>query len=278
MPFRFNDREVDSVATLLRLLKEDVGQLSQAEAHLASNKLKLWYKGLENLEYELVPSFHREGFNTQNEIYMMNLFKQNAHEFIDQIPNSEWEWMFLMRHHGLPSRLLDWTENPLIALFFAVCPDPLEKCAEDKGVFWCLLPTRLNQWALGWPENSDSLPMFTQDKAEFSHGANEAILNYLPSTMQLSPSRTPSPPPAAGISIRTTRRIQAQLGVFTIHHADKIPLEKAGDGSHIWRYIVEPGNKQSIREELALLGITRRTVFPELDNVAKEASDSLGGH
>ena len=281
MAFRFSQREIKNVTDLLRCLADHEGKLMRTAAQGSSRKPRLWFRGLGDKNYGLIPTYHRRGLTIGDEIFMMNLFKQNAHEFLDMVPTREWEWMFLTRHHGLPSRLLDWTESPLIALFFAVSEEEPDKHAMDDGRLWCLLPTKLNQLALHWPPTSDFLPMFTSDEAEYSLGENEALLNYLPSSMVALVPGSPSPPsvpPAAGISVRTTRRIQAQLGVFTIHHVDGTPLESVGDGSHIWRYRIPAGRKQAILQELTRLGITRRMVFPDLDNVAREAMDSVGGH
>ena len=82
---------------------------------------------------------------------------------------------------------------------------------------------------------------------------------------------TQSLAPAAAISIRTNKRIQAQLGVFTIHHADAKPLEDWSDGSFLWRYIVPDSAKPRLCEELRLSGITKLALFPDLDSVALEA-------
>lgn len=238
----------------------------------------VWYRGLSRVSYGLVPTLHVRGLDVANEVYMMNRFRQDAHEFLEgREPSSEWEWMFLMRHHGSPSRLLDWSENPLVGLFFATQPD--EENADDDGALWCLLPAQLNRWSLGWPEDDLALPMFTTQSDEFPRGENEVLLNYLPSRMR-RPRPTGSPlAPAAAISIRASRRIQAQLGVFTIHHADPTPLEDYGDQSHVWRFMVPAGQKAAIQAELRRIGITRLTLFPELDNVAKqaEAAARLGG-
>lgn len=209
----------------------------------------------------------------------MNLFKQNSYELINQIPLSEWEWMFLMRHHNLPSRLLDWSENPFVGLYFSVCPRNSDQQSATDGVLWCLLPIRLNQWALGWPTDNNSLPMFTENKTEHSCPENEAISNYLPSRIQnIDTTKTPIPPPAAGMCPRTNQRMRAQFSVFTVHHADNTPLENARDRTHIWRYKIPASKKPIILDDLSRIGITRRTLFPELDNVSLEVCESFEGY
>ena len=275
MPYRFDEADIKSVSSLLSNIKGDKERLRQQMPFTP----KVWFRGLRDQSRTLIPTFHRYEYRPEDEIHLMNLFKQNAYEFLDYTPNNQWEWMFLMRHHGLPSRLMDWSENPIIGLYFAVRPRATVEQETTDGVLWCMLPSRLDNWAIGWPENNPAIPMFTAEEAEWPLGENEAISNYLPLTIRQRPSEPQNrPPPAAGICVRTNRRMQVQLGVFTIHHADITPLENVGDGSHIWRYKIPRDRKRNILEELRIMGITERALFPNLDNVAKEASDSLGGH
>jgi hypothetical protein len=277
MPYLFNEDEITSIASLLNALRKDRIKLRRLLKLKPRSIPRVWFRGLPNIHHPQVPTFHREGLKIKDEIYLMNLFKQNSHELLSNIPDSEWEWMFLMRHHNLPSRLLDWTENPLVGLYFAVRPGENDSKPDSDGVLWCLLPTRLNRLALGWPDDNYSLPMFTENKAEYTRGENEAINLYLPSKMRdLTPSE--ALPPAAAMAKRTNRRMQVQMAVFTIHHMNKDPLENSGDGTHVWRYKIPAQSKKPMYEDLRRIGITERTLFPSLDNVAKEAIEVLGGH
>ena len=268
MPYRFSDRTVKSVGQLLRNLHEDQKALLGEKSDLDRKHLpEVWYRGLPSTDLKLLPTLHRNGIPVADEVHLMNRFKQNAHEFLDQRPQGEWEWMLLARHHGLPSRLLDWTENPLVGLFFAAIEYESEHC-ESNAALWCLFPSQLNQVATNNTIRSDVLPMLLDENDPTSEGE---FLSVYKTSRLVGPTFLQNMPPAAAISIRTTKRIQAQLGVFTIHHVDTKPLEEWGDGTHVWRYIVPSELKKSILEELQLSGITALTVFPDLDHVAREA-------
>ena len=270
MARKFKDRPINSVSDLLSHLEEDESKLSGKGG---GRSPAVWYRGMKSARDDLIPTFHWNGLEIKDEINMMNIFRQNAHESLEKAPTSEWEWMFLMRHHGQHSRLLDWTESPIVGLYFAVRAEDARPTGGSDAALWCLLPSRLNEWSLQWPTGSDILPMFTVDPVEYSSGENETLQSFRPSRMRSPDANTRLP--AAGISIRTTRRIQAQLGVFTIHSSNMDALQKAKNGSHIWRFIIPGDKRPHIRDELRRLGITRRTLFPDLDNVAREANQSV---
>lgn len=159
-----------------------------------------------------------------------------------------------MQHHGLSTRLLDWSENPLVGLYFAVEND----VAEDS-ILWVLLPTFLNAKAGIRPKYEHEIPSFE----------DEELTNYLPST--ISRETRSSLNPIAAIAPRNSARMQAQQGVFTITHRENVYIDEVGDPAtrdHIWRYVIPAAAKQEIREDLRRLGITRFSVFPELTSIA----------
>ena len=252
MEFRFKDREVGNVADLLSWIQADQQELQNDEFGPI-----IWYRGLTNKDYQLVPTLYRSSFSLADEPNLMNRFKQNAHQFLENRPQSEWEWMFLMRHHGLPSRLLDWTESPLVALYFSTENEP----TAQSGAIWCLRPTGLNEIANPHMNRPDAVPMFGHEDP--IPQSDEFLVNYLPSQLHRA-SLGAGRPPAAGISSRMNARIQAQKGVFTVHHSDPTGIAHVGQGQHVWRYIIDAKAKDSLRRELSRLRMTRLSLFPDL--------------
>ena len=87
----------------------------------------LFYRGQASVDFKLIPSIGRnyiEGQETvllQYERAIFEDFKRKYSMFTDVRPKNDMEFLFLAQHYGLPTRLLDWTYNPLIALYFACC-------------------------------------------------------------------------------------------------------------------------------------------------------------
>jgi type I restriction enzyme M protein len=130
-------------------------QFHEAIQGLGDKKVRI-FRGLSDAGMKLVPSICRYGFDTVRlkriEKHLFGIFKEAAIAYIERVPLNDWEWLALARHYGLPTRLMDWTYNPLVALFFAV--------EEEKDTDSCVYAA----WNYKDIKNMDSNPFNLNDK------------------------------------------------------------------------------------------------------------------
>ncbi|MBC2702985.1 FRG domain-containing protein [Desulfobacula sp.] len=238
------EKEITSLQDLLQVLQDDNTGYNGS----------IWYRGQAEAIWSLLPSYFRLS-NAPSESTLLKRFKQNATMLVDAVPKGSFDWLFLMQHYGIPTRLLDWSENPLIALYFAI-----EKANTHSGIpaaLWSLKPSELNKNAgIRDPDEEFYIPSF-----------EEEILK-LHSIESLASNPRTRLKPVATIAARNNPRIQAQLGVFTIHHLEQISIEEIGDSSHVIKYVIpDDSSKELIANQLSILGFTKFQLFPELASI-----------
>lgn len=244
--------EVNSIPELIATLERDHKDYLGA----------IWFRGQASQRWPLLPGYLRL-LNAPSESTLLKRFKQSAAMLLDRDPKDTFDWLFLMQHYGLPTRLLDWSESPLVALYFAV--EEHEKHQDFDAALWCLRPSDLNKKANIEDDHEEFfIPSF--DDQELKNYSLESLANGPKRTRLL---------PIATIATRNNTRIQAQLGVFTIHHLDEAPIESIGDSSHVIKYIIPKNQRKLILDQLRLLGFSKFTMFPELSSIGENIKRGL---
>lgn len=245
---------------------DNVGQFVQALRDLGAGGMTrpLWFRGHRNAAYRLQASALRGDRFRENEVAMLKRFMQDALPHLAEPPASDWDWLLLAQHHGVPTRLLDWSENALVALFFACETDDtrLEGVPEPDGDVWVLMPEGLNRQAGTWSsKHVEDLPFVGVD-------SNLDPYNPMAGTAPQVPLRH-----VAVIASRNFPRIISQWGTFTIT-GEETAIEHLPDAAKfLTRIRVEGAAKQQILEELRSLGVEERTVYPDLHRLGSRVRE-----
>ncbi len=176
-------------------------------------------------------------------------FKKSGRHLVEVQPATEWEWLALAQHHGLPTRLLDWSVNPLIALYFAV--------AEPYGDL-ALRRDRLNN-----PDYCGGAALYI---AHTMYGLSDIDERANPFEADTCFFMAPV----------IASRIKAQSGVFSLLRNPWRPLEQQlTPREHIRKYRIPFENRGFLAQELKLLGINHAFVFADLDGLARYIQEKV---
>ena len=242
-------QSVTCVSDLLGLL---MGARSSGEVR--------WYRGQIDFEWKLEPALARRAKFIENEVQLLKLFRKDALSRVLQRPQTEWEWIVLAQHHGLPTRLLDWSENPLIGLYFAVEVDrSTDAAGPTDGALFELDPLELNRAA------------YPDAKGVMMLDVDEELSAYLPNTPKPTHQK-----PVAVTAGRTFDRITAQSGTFTVTHRSHVPLESESTPGCLRKVRVPAASKAAIRAELSDMNINASTVYPDLASLAVHIKEGHG--
>ena len=232
----------------------------------------IWYRGIGNENvHKLLPSLYRhKGFSTFPEFFalertILNRFKERSVPFLDNKVSDDWENLFLMQHFGVPTRLLDWSENPFVGLFFALTTQQREKDPKPDAAIWALLPDAWNQWAF---------------KHVTYRGGPLSVFNKLVAVYSPNPENSDMPPAnqAAILGIHNSPRIVAQRGVFTISGSNIESIEDTFAAirsedirEETLRKITIPASRvEDLLNRLTAIGYSESVIFPDLEGLARE--------
>lgn len=233
-----------------------------------------WFRGHTDVRYKLLPSILRCG-NEVQEFTLTKKFRLMAPGYGATIETGRLDrWLFLMQHHGAPTRLLDWTESVLVATFFATEKAAESEVIENDAAVFALDPMALNA-AAGLKE-ADGSPYFpvtwsqnpVLQTIKFAFGTqNEPVDGKPMSYLELPSAIYPSTIHA---------RIASQKGCFTLHGGDKRDFEAIFIGhslvhdGRLLKYRIPKGDVREIFRSVCDLGITYASLFPDLDGLARD--------
>lgn len=208
-----------------------------------------WYRGHANHKWRLRPSVLRRRMPLRHESYLAKHFMMEAPGYHPACPpmHHRLAWLALARHHGLPTRLLDWTVSPLVAAFFAVESPPYN----TDATIWALAAESLNQDQIGEYNLLGPLHPLVVDCANITFEGKKSARRILSVAPQL-----------------IDPNMVAQQARFTIHGV-ATPIEKIpSHGEYLGRITIPKKSRYNIRGELFILGVRRHTVFPTLTGLA----------
>lgn len=241
-------------------VSEYLSQISEIQEKIdlkGGVELPLWYRGHSDSNWSLTPGLYRHTDLPILENQLRNDFTMKGEGIKKQLessPNSSWDWYFLMQHYGLPTRLLDWTENPLVALFFAT-RNPISTASPIVYV--------LNPW-----EFNDHLDAIYPN---IPSSNSKEISKYLPDiwSNELLPKM-----PIALKPPHISARISSQRAVFTLHGALQNGLtEFTVYDDAISSVEIDPAGVTKIRRQLLTLGVTEATLFPDFEGLTREIKE-----
>lgn len=200
------------------------------------------FRGQNSLAYKLIPKIGRDAYYTQcssldelqdlEEKTMRNFISMSV-PYTDLRRMSSWDQWTIGQHHGLPTRFLDWTENPLIAAYFAT------ENANDQDV--AVYVTDREQF------NSNTV----DEEDVFSFSAKDEVLLHVPSYINA--------------------RIISQKGLFTVHRDPSIPLDETelnGKTCVVHQIVIDHSIIKEFIDDLDWFGINRSFIYPGLDGLA----------
>ena len=217
------------------------------------------YRGMEVASFDLTTSLRRLGGDyARHEDDLLRNFKKYAHEHA-AMGDSVWNWLALAQHHGLPTRMLDWTYSPYVALHFVTAD--VELFGQD-GVVWVvdytksndLLPSSLKAILERYDTSIFTAEMLSEAAptlAEFNRLADEDFVAFLE-------------PPSLD------ERIVNQYALFSLMSSPATRLDEwLLARPHLYRRLIIPSSlKWEIRDKLDQANISERVLFPGLDGLS----------
>lgn len=247
-----------------------------------------WFRGVGSSSYTLKPRIHWDNIDKFIEENLVYSFLREHFKYHSSGNKNPWYLYSLMQHHGLPTRLLDWSKSPLVALYFALT----QKQVENKPArVWVLDPYKLNNTVMGQekvfcPSQSEARYFESESyydlekKSLLKYPDNIKVKflfdSYLPANLATSERHLLLAHPLAIETIPLDARMAAQQSTFTIHGESRLGIDELFSCDIINFIDIDLKYKQKILSQLHRLGIVEDIVFCDLDSLVKRLCREQG--
>jgi hypothetical protein len=243
-------KTISSVSSFIETIGKNITEWS-------NHSSDIWYRGVASHKYSLLPGVKWRKIKANRQLSQDFLTHYDA--YTDTSPEGPWETYALMQHYGLPTRLLDWSKSPLIALYFAL--EESNDIPNNRRYVWMIYPHDLNESSI-----DDAFVHCTKATNKYD--------NYLPwplKNQHTMDSSIPEQPIAVTVPL-TNRRMLSQQGCFTVHGKENHPIEhyyRNFGSEKIFKFIIKEEKRKSLRKELFSLGFKEDDVYQDLNSLSE---------
>lgn len=245
---------IDSVVECLKAIDEIRSLGLSKKVATTMQPTKILFRGQANINWALLPSlFRKEKYYNHEKEIISEIIRQMPYVFKDC--NTDLEKLIKMQHFGAPTRLLDLTGNPLVALYFACVGQPDYDgiiTVHDLPLFSNDTIENMLPWGNNWDEGSEADIVFHKEHVVASF---KAPLNF--------------------------QRMRNQDGYFVLYcycgefkQYNWSPIDK-GSRYNIGNIIIPKNKKEKVIRELSLYGIKKSFLFPDLQNQIESIVDDV---